>query len=198
MHTKLARCVGIAALSAGLGLAAPVHAVPIPFDTFLQFSFTDASVLATGCQPNDPDGDFCVPSSGTPTEFLGAAPWTFVAPAAGAFLTVVDAFVAGEQFEIFDFDVSLGLTSAPVGDGDCGDDPVACLADPNVSRGIFALLAGDHSITITPTLSPDGSGSGYLQAQVRQVPVPPSLALLAGGLLGLYGWRRAEGRGLMA
>ena len=196
MHTKLVRYVRVAALSAALGLATPVLAVPIPLDTFLQFSFTDAGVLATGCQPNDPVGDFCVPSSGTPTEFLGAAPWTFVAPVAGAFLTVVDAFVAGEQFEIFDLGVSLGLTSAPVGVGDCGDDPAACLADPNMSRGIFALLAGDHSITITPTLSPGGSGSGYLQ--VQQIPVPPSLALLAGGLLGLYGWRRAEGRGLMA
>src|SRR5205807_246059 len=83
---------------------------------------------ATGCDPADPAGPFCIPSSGTPTEFLDAPPWTFVAPAAGALLTVTDAFLAGDRFQVFDFGASLGLTSAPVGNADCGDDPIPCLA----------------------------------------------------------------------
>ncbi|MGH3849047.1 MAG: PEP-CTERM sorting domain-containing protein, partial [Pseudonocardiaceae bacterium] len=130
-------------------------------------------------------GQFCIPSSGTPTTFLDAPPWTFSAPTAGATLTVVDAFLAGERFEIFDFGVSLAQTSVPGATGDCGDDPVTCLGDPDISSGIFALLAGLHSLTIVPTAG--DAGSGYLRVAAAQVPEPATLTLLAGGLIGL-GW----------
>jgi hypothetical protein len=191
MHLKLSRYCRVIALSAALGLATPVHSGPIPLNTFLEFGFSTAGTPASGCDPADPNGAFCIPSSGTPTGFLNAPPWTFLAPAGGAILTVVDAFLAGDRFQIFDFGVSLGLTSVPVGSGDCGDDPVPCLADPNISRGVFMLLAGAHSITITPTLAPSGGGAGYLQVQAQgQVPAPSSLSLLAAGLLALYGARK--------
>lgn len=196
MLHKLARYGRLIALSAALGLATPVYGGPILFGTFLEFSFETAGTPARGCDPADPAGGFCIPSSGTPTQFLDAPPWTFLAPAGGAILTIVDAFLAGDRFQIFDFGVSIGLTSVPIGRGDCGDDPVPCLADPNMSRGFFALLAGIHSITITPILSPDGGGAGYLRVQVQQVPEPPSLVLLALGLLGLYGWKRNAAHGV--
>jgi hypothetical protein len=182
MHKKLMGFARAIAAGAVLGLAAPGYAGPIPFDTFLQFAFGDIGTPATGCDPADPAGAFCIPSSGTPTSFLDAPPWTFVAPIAGALLTVVDSFEAGDRFEIFDFGASLGLTSAPVGSADCGDDPVPCLADPNTSSGTFSLLAGAHSLTIVPTEG--GFGSGYLQV-LAAVPAPGTLLLLASGLLGL-------------
>lgn len=183
MPSKLTRILSLAVVSTALGWTAPVAAGPILFNTFLQFSFFDVGVPALGCFPDDPMGDFCLPSAGTPTQFLDAPPWTFLSPH-GATLTIADVFLAGDQFEIFDFGTSLGLTSVPVGTDDCGDDPLVCLADPNVSSGVFSLLAGNHSITIVPTAT-DGGGVGYL----RVVPEPQTIALLGIGLLGLWGTR---------
>jgi PEP-CTERM motif len=190
MSIRFAHIVSLVATATALGWSGPATAGPILLDTFYQFSFTDVGVSAQGCDPADPAGAFCTPSSGTLTEFLDAPPWTFLAPATGVFLTVLDAFSLGEQFEIFDFGASLGLTSVP-GGGDCGDDPIVCLADTNASSGIFSLLAGNHSITITPTLSPDGLGAGYLriQADAVVVPEPQTIALVGIGMLGLWGRR---------
>src|SRR5216117_2171702 len=99
-------------------LAAPAFAGPIPFDTYLQFSFSDVGTPAVGCDPADPAGAFCFPSSGTPTSFLDAPAWTF---ADSALLTIIDAFTSGDRFELFDFGVSLGSSSTPGIDADCGD-----------------------------------------------------------------------------
>src|SRR5215467_14426808 len=93
--------IAIAAL--GLMLNAPAKADPISLGVFLEFGFDAAGTPATGCDPADPAGPFCVPSAGTPTEFIGAPAWTFLAPANGVVLTVTDAFNAGDQFQIFDF-----------------------------------------------------------------------------------------------
>src|SRR5882672_8473332 len=100
---------------------------------FYEFGFSTAGTPATGCDPADPAGPFCIPSSGTLTSFLTAPPWTFAAPQ-GAVLIVTDAFVAGDRFQVFDFGISLGLTSVPIGNGDCGDDPVVCLAAAGTSK----------------------------------------------------------------
>lgn len=181
-------------LGAALGIAAaPASAGPIAFDTFYQFSFTDVGVPARGCFPADPLGDFCTPSSGTPTQFLDAPPWTFLAPTSGVLLTVTDAFIAGDRFQIFDFGVSIGFTSLPSGSGDCGDDPVPCLADPSVSSGVFSLAGGLHSITIVPVLSPDGGGSGYLRASA--IPEPATLLLFSAGLAALGAAKRRLKKG---
>lgn len=180
-----------AALTLAVAVAPAAYAGAIPFDTFLEFGFAAAGVPATGCDPADPAGPFCIPSSGTPTSFLDAPPWTFVAPAGGATLTVTDAFEAGDRFEIFDFAASIGLTSVPVGTVDCGDDPAVCLANPAISSGSFSLASGNHSLVVVPTVAPSGSGSGFLrvQAQAQAVPEPGALALLGIGLAGL-GLRR--------
>src|SRR6185503_13661924 len=94
-----------------LAFAAPAMADPIPFGTWLEFGFGTAGTPATGCDPADPSGGFCISSSGTPTTFLGAPPWTFQAPVQGAVLLVTDAFLAGDRFQVFDFGLSIGLTS---------------------------------------------------------------------------------------
>ena len=133
---------------------------------------------ATGCDPADPAGPFCLPSSGTPTLPLDAPPWTF---AGAAQLTITDVFESGDRFEVFDFGVSLGLTSASVIGADCGDDPVPCLANAAISHGSFFLGAGPHSITLVAVDSPGGLGTGYLM--VALVPEPSILLLLAIGVL---------------
>jgi YVTN family beta-propeller protein len=174
-------------LAAFLVLATPALCGTISLGTFYQFSFEQAGTPATGCAPDDPAGAFCLGSFGTPTLFLDAPPWTFVAPAIGASLTVTDAFTSGDRFEVFDFGGSLGLTSAPLPLGDCEDDPVVCLADPSISHGSFLLAPGAHSLTITPTAAPNGTGTGYLQ--VEAVPEPATWLFLCSGLL-LFAWAR--------
>ena len=184
---NLLRC----ASAIGLIAIAPVlSAGPITTGTWHEFGFADAGTPATGCDPADPAGPFCIPSSGTPTDFLDAPPWTFLASAL-AFLTVTDAFSSGDQFELFDFGASIGLTSLPVAGIDCGDDPVPCLATVGMSSATFALAAGAHSITLTPTLSQDG-GAGYL---LVQVPEPGSLALVALALFAVLVLRLRRARG---
>ena len=187
-HMKLGRILAIVAFLA-IGCAVPAQAGPVTFDTFYQFAFTDPGIPATGCDPADPAGPFCIPSSGTPTQFAPAGPWTF-SSSVGVLLTVTDAFSAGDQFEIFDFGTSLGLTSLPVGTGNCGSDPLPCLADPSHSSRVFSLVAGNHSITIVPVLSPSGGGSGYFN--VAPVPEPATLILLGTALFGFGAHQRKK------
>jgi|SRR5215831_11825774 len=188
------RSLSVIGLCGCLSLAAiPAHGGIIPFNQFLEFSFFDAGQSAAGCFPADPGGDFCIPGA----QLLAAPPWTFIAPAGGATLVVVDGFIAGDRFQLFDSGVSIGLTSAP-GTGDCGSDPVSCLANANMSQGSFTLAAGSHSITLVAILSPSGGGAGFLQVKAEQVPELPEpglSALLTVGLIALYGWRRRSRKG---
>jgi hypothetical protein len=161
--------------------AVPTQADPVNLNTFYEFSFTDPGVLARGCDPADPLGAFCIPSGGTPTSFAPAPPWTFSSPIS-ILLTVTDAFDAGDRFEVFDFGASLGLTSLPGTAVDCGDDPLPCLANPDISSRVFSLAAGNHSITIIP-VSTLGGGVAYFSA--NPVPEPATLLLLSFGLAGL-------------
>ncbi len=159
---------------------------------YQEFAFSSPGVQATGCFPADPNGDFCIPSSGTPTGFLDTPPWTLTAPAQGVILTVTDAFVAGDRFQVFDFGASLGLTSPTFGNADCGDDPIPCLSTPGISSGQFRLNAGNHSLTITAVQS-TGGGAGYLQAQA--VPEPGTWLLFGAGFAALL-LLRSKRRGL--
>jgi len=183
----------VACVACSMAVALPARAGALAFDSFGQFSFHEAGSQAQGCQPADAAGDFCIPSSGTPTAFLDAPAWTFAAGPAGAVLTVIDVFLGADRFEVFDFGVSIGITSALVAGAapDCGDDPLVCLATPGMSQGSFALGAGGHSITIV-ALQSDGSGSAYLQVtgQSGAVAEPASAALLLAGLAAAASLRR--------
>lgn len=176
-------------------VATPAFAGSIVVNTWYEFGFGDVGTFATGCDPADPAGAFCIPSSGTPTTFLDAPPWGFVSGATGSTLTVTDAFSSGDRFQIFDFGTSIGFTSAFVADVDCGDDPVPCLADAGMSHGTFALASGIHSIRIAA--AEGGFGAAYLLLQgdvgagPTAVPEPATLLLVAtGAATALYRRRR--------
>jgi hypothetical protein len=84
-------------------------------------------------------------------------------------VVVTDAWVNGDQFEVFDSGVSLGQTSAPGDDGRTApDDPCAALIDPAWTSGVFTLGPGDHSITIKVLRFASGwsEGGGYLRADL--------------------------------
>src|SRR5262249_52433933 len=117
-----------------LAYSLPAVAGPIQSGIFYEFGFSTSGTPATGGDPSDPPGPFCIPSGGTPSSFLDAPPWTFVASSVGAVLRVTDAFRAGDRFQVLDFGVALGLTSAPTGSADCGDDPAVCLQTAGISQ----------------------------------------------------------------
>jgi len=179
-----------------LAAALPASASQIPLGVWQEFAFERAGRPATGCRPVDPDADACFPSLGTPSEFLGPAPWTFTAPSDGAILTVADTFLAGDRFEVFDFGVSIGLTSQPFGNNICGDDPVPCLTAEGVSHGTFLLPEGDHSLSITPVVSFGGSAFFRVDAAGDSAPEPSTCLLLMLGMVGLLArpLRRAQAR----
>jgi hypothetical protein len=133
-------------------------ATPVPVGGLWQeFHFAGTGSFADACGP-------CVPSSAGNSQFVGAPPWTFTLSGPGR-LTVTDAFQRGDVFEVFDFGVSLGTTSAvPIDAGCNASDPVVCLG-VNSSR-VYALAAGPHSITIQMTASPYNGGAAYFLPQL--------------------------------
>lgn len=116
-----------------------------------------------------------------------------------AYLTVVDGGFAGDQFEVFDNGASLGFTSQAVNSfpDSIASNFDAALANPDFSRGVFFLSAGQHDITGLLSLSAldsDGIAFDATVGAVRlsQVPVPASLGLFLAGnaLIGMVGKRR--------
>jgi hypothetical protein len=166
-----------AALCFGL-VAGAASATPISVGQWYEFGFTGS--------PPDP----LITGAGTTPGLLsiqvGDPAWTFVCPGACT-LTVTDGFIAVDQFEFFDFGVSLGNTSAPSGDPahSCSNDELACLADPQMSHGAFILAAGAHSITGTHLIGIPGAAFFIVS-----VPEPGPLLLIGVGLLVLIGMRR--------
>lgn len=75
-----------------LGLAAVANAGPVGLGQWYEFGFGAPVGPATKCTAAT-----CVPSSGGNSVFADDPPWTFTAPAAGAVLTVTDAFRMRDQ-----------------------------------------------------------------------------------------------------
>jgi hypothetical protein len=125
-------------------------------------------------------------------------------------LTVTDAFLDGDRFQVFDGAKSLGLTSVPADDGtQVSGDPDAARANPKFSSAVFALTAGSHAITIKTVGIAAGhpSGTAFLRVDSDSGGQPPSggpggtpgdspepatctLLVAAGVCLAGYGWRR--------
>jgi len=117
-------------------------------------------------------------------------PWTMDCGAGSCLFTVVDGFVPIDQFEVFDFGGSIGITSVPnTGGASCGGtDPDACLANPDFSSGVFCLGSGTHSITMDQILN-TGGGAAWIKSTLQSslcavggmsIPLDSTALLLAG------------------
>lgn len=123
-------------------------------------------------------------------------------------LTVVDASMAGDVFNVFNHGSLLGTTSSvPVQlygiAPDTGDDHDAALLDNAFSRGVFTLGAGSYSISgalAQSLMLDDGAGglsalnatSGAIKLNVSAVPEPSALVFAVLGLAWLVSSRRTS------
>ena len=164
----------VGALGLTFAGASEILAGPITLSTWYEFGFDpNHAPLVAGCQPADPNGVPCRPGIGSTP--LDATPWTITVTSSVS-LTLTDAFLPGDYFDLFDFGTLMGSTPAvPVSGISCGFDPSVCAVTAGVSHGIFSLAAGSHSITID--VHPAqllGEGVFRLDA----VPEPATLELL--------------------
>lgn len=180
----------ILATGVALLLASPAAAAPIVLNQWYNFGFggvgaglTDGGGTINGINPASVDAP--------------ATPWTFTLSSPGT-LYVTDGFLSGDQFEITDFGGVIGATSAP-GNGNCGNNITNCWNDATMSKGTFALAAGNHSISGTVLLSPFGSGAGFFQVVGRgggAVPEPGTWLMMIGGFAVMGGALRRRQREL--
>ena len=175
----LALCLALSVLC----LVGPLQANPIVPGNPLwyEFRFSVVGVDATS-------GVGTIPSSGGNSVYAPDPPWTFTS-ALPVILTVTDAFLEGDAFNIFDFGSFIGATSlvANTGNDSGTDDPAVALTIAALSHGFFSLPAGNHSLTIQPYQTVM-EGAGFFRTDV--VPLPGALLLFGSGLLGLIGLRR--------
>jgi hypothetical protein len=107
---------------------------------------------------------------------------------------VTDAYVVGDQFEVYvDGLLKLTTNSVPY-DPVWTDSGDVAWADPHFSKGWFDLGAGDYLIEVK-TIAGMNNGTGYIRAiQGEAVPEPMSLVLGAMGLAAMGGLRKLRVR----
>lgn len=155
-------------------------AASVDFNKWYRFEFTGVGVDATVNPAAAWPPDYYVPA-GTPWVFSTLSNVTF---------TVTDAYQQGDIFAIKNYGAQIGTTSAvSASSHDCGEFPGPCLADAAMSHGSILLEPGTYSITIAPTASPDGGGSGYFLIDAP-IPEPSMVFVLALAASGLFVWHR--------
>ncbi|HEY4760684.1 MAG TPA: PEP-CTERM sorting domain-containing protein [Thermoguttaceae bacterium] len=135
-----------------------------------------------------PPAFFWGPGAGAPNL---EGPFTFTA-LLPVWLDVTDDFQKGDQFEVFDFGSSIGLTSSvPIDPSGLEIGPEAAFNDPTYSSGSFSLSPGPHSVTFATIVNPyTFGGRGYLR--VMPVPEPSTIVMLCMSTVGLLllAWKR--------
>ncbi|HEY3455031.1 MAG TPA: hypothetical protein VGK64_10550 [Bryobacteraceae bacterium] len=166
--------------------AAPLLASTIGLSTWYEFGFDpDHSPLAAGCQPTDPTGVPC--PAGISSTFLGSSPWTITTDSPIE-ITITDAFLAGDFFDVFDFGVLAGSTPSVGSNGaSCGLNPSVCVNAAGISHASFALAAGAHSITVG-VHEAQILGEGFFRLDT--VPEPSTFRLMIVLPALLLCWRR--------
>ena len=171
-----------------LAQSAALKAGAIPLNRWMEFSFYDVGVQARGCFPADPADSAldCFGSSANNSMFAGAPSWTFTS-ASAILLTLTDAFLYGDSFNLYDHGSLVGATPSVSNNGlGCGDNPAVCSADPLASHRTFLLSPGSHSIDIVASATAD-AGAAYFRADLaRGVSAPePATWILFTFALGL-------------
>lgn len=196
------KSVLLATLTAA-SLAAQATSVPLAADGQWHTFGVDSFAAVSGGTEWIDNADTNAPGYGTPLDFS----FTIAAGFVGQ-LTVVDAAMAGDVFQVLKGGHLLGATngvpvqqygSAP----DIGDDFDAALLNTAFSRGVFTLGAGTHHISgvlVQSLMLDDGLGGfspinatvGAVKLSVSAVPEPSStdLALAALGVVWLVSRRR--------
>lgn len=107
-------------------------------------------------------------------------PFDYVS-AVGTAVYVTDDFLKGDQFEVFDNGVSLGVTNPVAVDAASPEvGPDAAFADPTYSSGCFNLPPGAHSITLDVIVNPFAGGRGYIQVLEGRCPTELTKEIVSG------------------
>ena len=107
------------------------------------------------------------------------APYTFGCGASSCTLTMADCCIVGDRYELFDYGISIGLTSVPGPDGSAGP----------YSTGTFCLGPGLHSISavdLHPALPAVFYPAGSTMT-VTQNPADVECTPVAGGYMPIDG-----------
>lgn len=111
-------------------------------------------------------------------------------------LSVVDAGIAGDSFEIFNNGQSIGFTTDTTNNVEYSNNFESNLTNANFSSGVFILNDGTYNISgaLFSTLQPFNATNGALKLDVAPVPLPGAFGLFAGGLSLLAFMRRRRAK----
>jgi hypothetical protein len=113
--------------------------------------------------------------------------------------TVVDGWWDGDQFQIFNNGVSLGVTSTPTFDGQNeADHWFAAYKNPAFSSRTWILGPGSYDITGIAVASPIGYGQGAVALGAVPEPATWAMFILGVGMLGFAARRRLSGQAAAA
>lgn len=105
-----------------------------------------------------------------------------------ATFTITDAFMATDNYFVYDFGNLILTTHAPGGPGYWTSDPEAAIADGGFSWGRVDLGIGAHQLTVQSDLATGVSPAGFY---TQLVPEPATICLIGLGGLALLRKRRA-------